>query len=203
VNRFPRTPLALCASIACAATSVVWLAPGAPATQAATVAPVARNAATRPSPAPGGTGASDVTDLGAGGWQVASSATATQPGAQISAPSFDARSWLRVANDSADAPGTEIEALLQNGRCPGDSGLQPVNRSSDSRHSVFFSDNMRKCYGYEDQATHLRAGVLELARREGFWEHYNPLTARGQGGEQFAWTAALILDLLAAEESAA
>ena len=40
--------------------------------------------------------------------------------------------------------------------------------------------------------------MLELARREGFWEHYNPLTGRGQGGEQFAWTAGLVLDLLAA-----
>jgi hypothetical protein len=45
--------------------------------------------------------------------------------------------------------------------------------------------------------------MLELASREGFWEHYNPLTARGQGGEQFAWTAGLILDLLAAEEEPA
>jgi exo-1,4-beta-D-glucosaminidase len=26
-----------------------------------------------------------------------------------------------------------------------------VNQSSDSRHSVFFSDNMRKCYGYMDR----------------------------------------------------
>lgn len=106
-----------------------------------------RSATSQPLPAPGGTGASDLTDLGAGGWRVASSATATQPGAQISEPSFDARSWLRVANDSAGALGTEVEALLQNGRCPGDPGLQPVNRSSDSPHSVFFSDNMRKCYG--------------------------------------------------------
>ena len=51
-------------------------------------------------------------------------------------------------------------------------------------------------YGYRDEAAHLRAGMLELATREGFWEHYNPLTAHGQGGHQFAWTAALILDLL-------
>jgi hypothetical protein len=57
-------------------------------------------------------------------------------------------------------------------------------------------------YGYDDHAAQLRAGMLELARREGFWEHYNPLTARGQGGEQFAWTAGLILDLLAAQEPA-
>jgi hypothetical protein len=52
--------------------------------------------------------------------------------------------------------------------------------------------------GYDDRAAQLRAGMLELARREGFWEHYNPLTGRGQGGEQFAWTAGLIVDLLAA-----
>jgi glycogen debranching enzyme len=57
-------------------------------------------------------------------------------------------------------------------------------------------------YGDDERAAQLRAGMLELARREGFWEHYNPLTARGQGGEQFAWTAGLILDLLAASESA-
>ncbi len=57
-------------------------------------------------------------------------------------------------------------------------------------------------YGDDERAAQLRAGMLELVRREGFWEHYNPLTARGQGGEQFAWTAGLILDLLAASESA-
>ena len=69
MNRFPRTPLALCASIACAATSLVWLAPGAPATQAATVASAVRSAAPKALPALAGTGASDVTDLGAGGWE--------------------------------------------------------------------------------------------------------------------------------------
>ncbi len=178
MNRFLRAPLILCASIACAATSVVLLAPGAPATQAATVSPVVRSAAAEPSPAPGGTGASDVADLGAGGWQVASSATATQPGAQISAPSFDARSWLRVANDSAGAPGTEIEALLQNGRCPDDAGLQPVNRSSDSPHSVFFSDNMRKCYGYEKQ---IGADTVPMFRVPWWWRtEFSPQLRTGQ-----------------------
>jgi glycogen debranching enzyme len=57
--------------------------------------------------------------------------------------------------------------------------------------------------GYDDPAAELRAGMLELVRREGFWEHYNPLTGQGQGGRQFAWTAGLILDLLAAQEPAA
>ena len=70
--------------------------------------------------------------LGLGGWQVQSSATATQPGAQISAPGFAASSWLKVRPDDAGAPGTEIEALLQNGACP----------------RVFYSTNMKSCFGY-------------------------------------------------------
>src|ERR1700690_1440167 len=60
---------------------------------------------------PSDTGASDLVNLGAGGWQVASSATAAQSGAVISAPGFDAASWLPVTNDDAGAPGTGVEAL--------------------------------------------------------------------------------------------
>jgi len=157
VNRSLRPSVALCASIACVATSLAWQAPGAHASRATRVTASVRNAwkagapARAGAPAGTGTGASDVTDLGAGGWRVASSATATESGAQISAPSFNAASWLPVANDDAGAPGTEVEALVQNGRCPGDLSLQPVNESTDSQHSIFFSDNMRKCYGYENQ----------------------------------------------------
>ena len=51
-------------------------------------------------------------------------------------------------------------------------------------------------YGYADRAKQVRQAIVELGRREGFWEHYDPLTGRGHGGEQFAWTAALVLDLL-------
>src|ERR1700742_2301188 len=94
------------------------------------------------------TGASNLSDLGAKGWQVQSSASATQTGAQISSPGFGTGGWLPVANDDAGAPGTEIEALAENGRCPGDPSLQPVNQSTDSTHSVFYSTNMRSCYGY-------------------------------------------------------
>jgi exo-1,4-beta-D-glucosaminidase len=152
VNRLLRPPLAIGASIACAATSLVWLAPGAQATPAAGATPAFRYSASIGASGPATpAGASDTANLGAGGWRVASSATATAPGSQISSPSFDASSWLRVRNDDAGAPGTEVEALLQNGRCPGDPALQPVNQRSDSRRSVFFSDNMRKCYGYANQ----------------------------------------------------
>ncbi len=80
---------------------------------------------------PSDPGASDITNLGASGWKVASSATATQTGAQISTPGFNTSSWLPVSNDDAGAPGTEMEALQQNGDCP----------------NVFFSNNMQTCYG--------------------------------------------------------
>ena len=169
MNRTIRPTLAIGICSALAATSLVWLSSGAQASPGLTVpepgsaAPAAitglrsparsstrasLNPPTGPSSATGATGASDVTDLGAHGWRVASSASATQSGAQISRPGFNARSWLPVANDAARAPGTEVEALAQNGRCPGDPALQPVNQSDEGGHSVFFSDNMRKCYGY-------------------------------------------------------
>jgi exo-1,4-beta-D-glucosaminidase len=76
----------------------------------------------------------DVTDLGGAGWQVQSSAQATQSGATISDPGFDAASWLSVRNDDGGAPGTEIEALVQNGACP----------------NVYVSTNLKGCFGYMD-----------------------------------------------------
>ena len=102
-----------------------------------------------PAASPSDTGASDISNLGATtGWKVASSATATQTGAQISTPGFNTSSWFSVTNDDAGAPGTEIEALAENGLCPGDTALQPVNQGTSSPKSVFFSNNMQLCYGF-------------------------------------------------------
>ncbi|WP_370153579.1 beta-mannosidase [Streptacidiphilus sp. EB129] len=71
-------------------------------------------------------------DLGAGtGWKVLTSATATQGGAQITAPGFSTSGWLSVADDGGGAPGTEMNALLQNGSCP----------------NVFVSTTMKSCFG--------------------------------------------------------
>src|SRR5947199_3057701 len=77
------------------------------------------------------TGSSAVANLGGTGWKVLTSATATQSGAQISTPGFSTSGWLSVTNDGAGAPGTELNALLQNGSCP----------------NVFFSTNMKTCFG--------------------------------------------------------
>ncbi len=73
--------------------------------------------------------------VGLGGWQVQSSAQASQGGAQISEPGFPAASWLQVRPDDGGAVGTEVGALVQNGRCPG----------------VFFSTNIKSCFGYMSQ----------------------------------------------------
>ncbi len=130
--------------------SQAGLAPAAGQGSAASPSPATTalvSEATAALASPSDTGASDLVNLGAGGWRVASSAAATQSGAAISRPRFNARSWLPVTNDDAGAPGTEIEALLQNGVCPGDPRLH-VNQGSDSRQSVFYSTNMKKCFGY-------------------------------------------------------
>ncbi|MGN6172716.1 MAG: glycosyl hydrolase 2 galactose-binding domain-containing protein [Streptosporangiaceae bacterium] len=97
---------------------------------------------------PASTGARDVSNLGSAGWKVQSSAVATQTGAQISTPGFGTGTWLPVTNDDAGAPGTEIEALAQNGKCPGNTALEPVNQGSGGPHSVFFSSNVQTCYGF-------------------------------------------------------
>src|SRR5712691_1917581 len=137
-----------------AATTLAWLVPSA----AAAAPPHTRPAAPQPTRAapvhpaatlatPAGTGASDISNLGSSGWTVQSSAVATQTGAQISTPGFNTSTWLPVTNDDAGAPGTEIEALAQNGQCPGDTALQPVNQSTSSPSSIFFSNNLQLCYG--------------------------------------------------------
>jgi exo-1,4-beta-D-glucosaminidase len=125
--------------------------------------------------APSDTGASNVVNLGGAGWQVASSATARQPGAVISEPGFNARSWLPVRNDDAGAPGTEVEALLQNGVCPGDPGLHvnqdsaiqdSATQDSASPSSVFYGTNMKRCYGYMD---HVGADTVPLFDVPWWW----------------------------------
>lgn len=54
-------------------------------------------------------------------------------------------------------------------------------------------------YRYTAPAGQVRRAMLDLADRSGFWEHYSPVTGRGHGGADFAWTAGLTLDLLRSE----
>jgi exo-1,4-beta-D-glucosaminidase len=146
----------LSAALLCAATiaasTAATAAPTAAKTAAKTATRTAAETAARTAAFPGPpkmpTGASDLTDLGAGGWSVQSSAVASQSGAQISTPGFDTSSWLPVANDDAGAPGTEIEALAQNGKCPGDQALEPVNQNTSGTSSIYYGSNIKSCYGF-------------------------------------------------------
>ncbi|HEX9032361.1 MAG TPA: beta galactosidase jelly roll domain-containing protein, partial [Streptosporangiaceae bacterium] len=120
-------------------------------------------ASSAPALSPSNTGASDITNLGATtGWKVQSSATATQTGAQISTPGFNTSGWLSVTNDDAGAPGTEIEALLQNGGCP----------------NIFFSSNMQTCYG---QMTRIGADTIAQFSVPWWWRtDFTPSLQSGQ-----------------------
>jgi exo-1,4-beta-D-glucosaminidase len=102
------------------------------------------------------------TVLGSAGWQVLSTATATQSGAAISAPGFDTSSWLPVANDDGGAPGTEIEALLQNGACP----------------NVYYSTNMKTCFGSESSV-----GADSVAKFDVPWWYRTDFTTTLTSGE--------------------
>jgi glycogen debranching enzyme len=57
-------------------------------------------------------------------------------------------------------------------------------------------------YGYPLLAAQVRRALIVLSRRNGFWEHYSPMTGKGHGGENFAWTAGLVLDILSIEAEA-
>jgi Mannosylglycerate hydrolase MGH1-like glycoside hydrolase domain len=56
-------------------------------------------------------------------------------------------------------------------------------------------------YGHLELARRVRATLVELPRRSGFWEHYSPENGSGHGGERFSWTAALMLDALVDQSS--
>jgi exo-1,4-beta-D-glucosaminidase len=104
----------------------------------------------------------ELTTVGLRGWQVQSSAVARQSGARISRPGFSTGSWLHVRPDDAGAVGTEVGALVQNGRCPG----------------VFFSSRMRTCFGYVK-----RIGAETVARFSVPWWFRTEFTTRLRPGE--------------------
>ena len=55
-----------------------------------------------------------------------------------------------------------------------------------------------RTHGYAEVASELAGRTFEMVSRGGLREFYNPLTAEGQGAQDFSWSA-LVLDLLAAE----
>ncbi|MEM6760460.1 MAG: trehalase family glycosidase [Pseudomonadota bacterium] len=50
--------------------------------------------------------------------------------------------------------------------------------------------------GFDRDAEHIRDDCLRLIRASGFAEYYDPITAEPCGGDQFTWTAAMVLEIL-------
>jgi glycogen debranching enzyme len=55
-----------------------------------------------------------------------------------------------------------------------------------------------RMHGYQEAADHIAARTVELVRRSGFRECYNPLTGAGQQSRDFGWST-LVLDIVAGE----
>jgi glycogen debranching enzyme len=51
-------------------------------------------------------------------------------------------------------------------------------------------------YGFTAKADSVKEDIIELIRRFGFYEYYDPLKGVGYGSKDFSWTAALFLDLI-------
>ncbi len=51
-------------------------------------------------------------------------------------------------------------------------------------------------HGQRELAGHVADSMLELVRRAGFREYFDPFTGAGYGSDDFAWTAALVIDVI-------
>ncbi len=53
-----------------------------------------------------------------------------------------------------------------------------------------------KRYGFDEQAEKLKKKTIEVVKKSGFYEYFDPLTGEPAGANHFSWTAALAIDLL-------
>lgn len=53
-----------------------------------------------------------------------------------------------------------------------------------------------KRHGYQEKFRSVRADIIELIRRWGFREYFDPLSGKGYGTDRFSWTAALLIDTI-------
>ena len=55
-------------------------------------------------------------------------------------------------------------------------------------------------YGYDEQAKGIRETIIELCRKEGFREYFDPFDGSGLGSNFFSWSAALLIDVVMDEQ---
>ena len=104
-----------------------------------------------------------------------------------------------------------VESMLQGGYALMATGIIPV--PSYDPHGYGFSPSrywrgpvwinidwllMRGLsrYGLEKEAERLSNTIIELVRRDGFYEYFDPFSGDGHGSDLFSWTAALFLDVV-------
>jgi len=85
---------------------------------------------------------------------------------------------------------------------PGADTKEPYfNKSNYWRGPVWINTNWMLWigllnYGFKDEAEVIKSAVFELVKNHGFREYFNPTTGEGLGGNDFSWTAALVIDMI-------
>ncbi len=79
---------------------------------------------------------------------------------------------------------------------PGIAGTKLVWRGPSWMNSNWYLWRGLKTHGRQDLADTIAAASVEMVKKSGFREYYNPLTAEGFGAEDFSWTG-LVLDMVA------
>lgn len=57
--------------------------------------------------------------------------------------------------------------------------------------------DMLEAGGHAEAASRLRHVTVDMVAENGFWEYFHPYTGQGLGSDNFSWTAAVVVDLLA------
>jgi mannosylglycerate hydrolase len=137
-------------------------------------------------------------DVRTGGFVPARSAAGLAP---LLAGVPDGARAARVVERLADSRVAVGEDFAVTSQAPAEPGFQPTRYWRGPIWPILNWVLQRGLdrYGYTAHAGQVRRAMLDLADRSGFWEHYSPVTGRGHGGADFAWTAGLTLDLLRSE----
>jgi hypothetical protein len=54
--------------------------------------------------------------------------------------------------------------------------------------------------GLQDEAARLRGSTIDMISKGGLYEYFSPINAEPAGADGFSWTAALLIDMLAAQK---
>lgn len=90
-------------------------------------------------------------------------------------------------------------AMNERGYDPGVVARNLVWRGPTWMSSNWYLVRGLRRHGHHDLATHITERSVELVRRSGFREYYNPETGEGNGAPDFSWTG-IVLDMVQHED---